>query len=199
MAKRSASEQEAVQIIGAQLPRLEECLRLAWAEWVRTRLYHQNNGHSVSPRARASVMYDLVAGHARRMFAGVPGVRVGTERGFLTLTFGNRLVVRFKKLNAKLEWSGIPTEQQQLFACQGEIEGLPPRATFLVAGYVLDRTGTQIARLVLTCRDAHGLLWSRDLAEAAGGTVLPMPRPVSKPPPATLRSKIKTKDSKEAN
>jgi len=189
-------------ILRPHLGVVEGCLHSAWKDWEATREFHTTNGHPISPSARARIIYDLVCHHARRAFMDVPGVRVGSDRGFLTIIFGSELVLRFKKLKPNLEWSGIPTRQQQLFESQEEIPGLPSRATFLVAGYVLDATGTQVVRLVISCRDETRLLWSHELEPPLGtvsSRIYSMPSPTHAPAPQQLRSKIRKEDSKEAD
>lgn len=190
MNRRTHSKNEALQKIGPHLATLKECYRKAWGDWVQLRSTHLAQGRSLSPTLRARVIYEYVTHHARRAFANVNGVSV-KERGFLTVTFGNAIVLRFKKLKNNLTMSGIPTRQLSLFEAQGELPGLPPEATLLVAGYLLDPTGTEITRLVIVCRDEAGLIWCHELDDAALGNVQPIPAAATAPILPRLRSKIR--------
>jgi hypothetical protein len=183
------SKQDALRLIGPHLSRIEQCYSQAWIDLVDVMRHFATTARTpTSPTLRARMMYDLVTGHARRSFANSPAVRIGNLHGLLTLTFGSELVVRFKKLKSDLSTTGIPTQQMLSFEAQQEIPGLPPRATFLVAGYLLDATGSSIARLVLTCRDQHGLVWSHDLLAPSAGSIVALPTPLVAPTPAKLRS-----------
>lgn len=176
--KRYHSKADALRLIGNHFDTLNDCYDKAWRQWLQIQAQHAASGIFLSSTARARMMYDYVTGFARRAFAHTVGVRVTDRtRGFLTLTFGSELVVRFKKLTEGLKICGIPTQQFLDFNDQNilELPGLPPTATLVVAGYQLDATGGQIARLVLTCRDDSGLLWSHDFLTAAFTNVQAMP------------------------
>jgi hypothetical protein len=192
--KRYHSKTEALRILGNHLAILHDCYQRAWKQWLQVQAQHAASGIFLSPTARARMMYDYVTGFARRAFANVGGVHVKDRtRGFLTVTFGSELVVRFKKLSEDLKIFGIPTQQFLDFIGQNilELPGLPPTATLIVAGYQLDETGGKIARLVLTCRDESGLLWSHDFMIAASSNVQPMPTQSQPQALPRVRSKIR--------
>jgi hypothetical protein len=177
--------------LGPHADTLVECVDGAWADWLAARQFHTRAGNSLSPTSRATIIYDLVVQRARRAFASTAGVRVSHQRGLFTLHFGNDFVVRFKKLGTDLSTQGIPTAQMRAYEAQQTIPGLPRRATFLVAGYVLDPTGTQLHRIVITCRDAHGLRWSFALLDNSLPNVTPIPLSPKPPTLPILRSKIR--------
>jgi hypothetical protein len=190
MQREYHSREEALGIIGLHLTTLRDCYRKAWADWIRTRRTYTAQGVRLSPSLRARWIYDLVTNNARRAFADVRGVSVG-DRGFLTLTIDNQIVLRFKKLKDNLTTSSIPTRQASLFESQGELPGLPTEATLLIAGYLLDPTGLDISRLVIVCRDESRLIWCHEVEGDEATNTHPMPAPAVPRPLPRLRSKTR--------
>src|SRR5690349_20284311 len=75
-------------------------------------------------RSRANIIHDLIRKASRRLFDEVRGVRQLDARGLYVLNFSDDLIVRFKKFDATLCSSGIPTQQSLLFLEQRELEGI---------------------------------------------------------------------------
>ena len=180
------TEAQARSALKPHFDRLVECLLYGWSEWEnlgrRNRAYRKD----LSKSARARLVYDHVAARARANFAGVKGVHVSDRQGFITVTFGDAILLRFKKLDRSLRHRGIPTIQQQLFAEQLPLPGLPVM-TNLVAGYVLDPLEQAIDRLVVTCSGGDQLYWSFDLPTSGAGGILPMPATGGGSPPVAPR------------
>lgn len=165
--KRLISKSTATNLLTHHLPTLQRCLHDAWSEWQKLRDEQLARGNELSPTARARIIYDTAVSRARAAFAEIPEVLVSQKHGFLVLVFGQQVAIRFKKLRNNLLPSGVRTRQQEMFATQEEIPGIPDPATYLIAGYVLDAAQVRIERLVVTCADGLGLRWVLDL-EANG-------------------------------
>jgi len=187
--KHLTTKSEAEGLLLPHVETVQRCLREGWEEWLRLRDRELERGNTYSPRARANIVYDLVAERARAAFDGVEGVAVLRKHGFLVLLFGGRIAMRFKKLRPDLKSTGIRTNQQRLFAEQEEMPGIPATATFLIAGYVLDPTQAQIDRLVVTCSDGLGICWVLDLDFARGRReVVSIGSAIEAPAPPEVRS-----------
>jgi hypothetical protein len=79
------------------------------------------------------------------------------------LTFGNKLVLRFKKFSgSRLCTSGITTAQRLEFESQQlYFDGM--QVTTIVAGYLLDKLEQQVAKLAVVCPFNGANLWTIDL------------------------------------
>jgi hypothetical protein len=85
-----------------------------------------------------------------RRFDGQPGCRVQDIRGLKVLVYKDRQVWRFKKLNSAGRHSNYPTQQQEDFDDQWPLPNIPPEATRLTSGYMLDASGQAMERIVVS-------------------------------------------------
>ncbi len=114
------------------------------------------------------MVHNHITDLARKEFADDPGVHVGDNRGFLVLTFEDRVVVRFKKYRSRrFRTSNIPTRQQLQFSYQLQLPGMPAESTRLVAGYLLDELETSIQTIAVTCSIGPELQWMLDISGEA--------------------------------
>lgn len=194
--KKLISKEEAADLLHSHLALLHDCVARAWKQWCGLRDREVQAGIELGPIARARIVYELIVRCARVAFSDVPGVSVSQKRGFLVLVFGDRAVVRFKKLKKSLLPSSARTRQQELFAAQQELPGLPPPATYLNAGYVLDETQLEITRIVLSCVEGGDLRWCLDLDLGLVSAAVPL-APIAPLPPPIVRSRVKTRRADE--
>jgi hypothetical protein len=145
---------EALATLKPFLPDLRACITRGWEQYHIQPVAQEGRA---SRRSRASLVHDLIVDGARRLFAGRPGVRIDEGRGFLVLVFGERVAVRFKKLNGAMRPSHIPTEQAQSFVHQLSLFG--EDATNLIAGYQLDELGVTLEHIAITCPRGDGVAW----------------------------------------
>lgn len=196
--KTLISKEEATDLLQHHLPVVQNCVARAWDDWCGVRDRELKAGIEIGPMPRARIVYELIVKRARAAFADVPGVTVSQKRGFLVIVFGDRAVVRFKKLKKNLLPSSARTHQQELFAAQEELPGLPQPATYLNAGYVLDETQLEITRIVLSCVEDTDLVWSLDLDLDLIDVVVPAAAAAPLPAP-TIRSKVAVQHVDEAS
>jgi hypothetical protein len=173
------------------LPTLDLCFRAAWERWTEWLKRLDGAPSDVTPRSRASVLYDFIVAEAVKSFLGTKDIKVRKEHGFLVLRFQDRVALRFKKFrNRNLNVSANKTGQTELFNSQ-TLE-FPPGSlkpmTHVVAGYLLDSLAMDITRLAITCTCDGVPLW-------APIDILPAPAPSVKrlggtqpAPKATVRS-----------
>lgn len=118
----------------------------------------------LGPRTRASAIHDFMRREAERTFAMIPRVACLDVRGLFVLNFDDRVVVRFKKLEADLRSRGLETQQSLGFVEQGELEGIPAGVPHLEAGYVLNGLQTGYASIYLVCPDGlRSNRWTMEL------------------------------------
>lgn len=171
------TEAEARTLLHPHLPALRASFEGAWEDWQELEPALVSKAPQYRTTSRANVMYDLLVARIQKEFEDIQGVTFNSHPGFLALTFGGRLVVRFKKFRSKtLKVSQIMTLQQRRLAKQELDLGL--NATTVVAGYLLDTLGTELKKLAVVCPLNGENVWEIDLhGEATGGlagvTMLP--------------------------
>jgi hypothetical protein len=106
-------------------------------------------------------MWELIVDEARRRF---PGVDASEENGRFVLLLHPQLTVVFKKLSEDGFPSNYPTQAALSFSRQPELPLMGDFARVTV-GYVLDRLGTNVASVSLTCFHGTAVLWSFELPQ----------------------------------
>jgi len=182
------------------LPTLDRCFRAAWERWTEWLKKLDGPPSDLTPRSRASVLYDFIVAEAVRAFLGAKDIRVKKERGFLVLRFQDRVALRFKKFRSRnLSVSVNKTGQTELFNSQ--LLEFPPGSlkpmTHVVAGYLLDSLAMDIARLAITCTCDGTPLWAPiDILPAPTRSVTRIPgtaQPALKPTVRSTRKRQKDK------
>jgi len=107
------------RLLDPHLRALDSCFRAAWSRWQKWLGTCEGPPTDMSPRTRASALYDFIAAEAVKSFAGLPGVLVEKKRGFLVIRFGDKVALRFKKFcSTTLRTSDNRTTQSTLFQSQ---------------------------------------------------------------------------------
>ena len=187
------TETEARSLLHAHVPALQGCFDDAWDDWRELEPALVSKAPQYRTTSRANVMYDLLVARITTAFADVAEVTISQKPGFLALTFGGRLVVRFKKFRSKsLNVSQIMTLQQQRLSRQELDLGI--NATTVVAGYLLDTLGTRLKKTAIVCPLNGENVWTIELDEeemgGLGGVVmLPNPNSDSGAPKPAVRSR----------
>jgi hypothetical protein len=105
----------------------------------------------------AHVMWCHMQAEAERRFLKFPRIVLKTIRGMKVWIIEDFAVMRLKKLDEEGRSSNYRTAQQDEFDRGDELPGLPPAASRVVAGYVLDKVGRNID-WVLIARPSSGAL-----------------------------------------
>ena len=138
---------------------------------------------------------NFISAEVRTKFTGRDGVTLTDDSGFMVLVVNNRVAVRFKKLNRKLQPSNIPTQQQYNFATQALLPGFPPEATNLTFGHRLNKTATDFDGFWVQCPRGDRNLWSipihKPLDQPLFKDIQPQPEEVT--PPIVRPKKTSTK------
>ena len=185
------------------LPTLDQCFRAAWERWTEWLKRLDGPPSDLTPRSRASVLYDFIAAEAIKAFLGAKDIKVKKERGFLVLRFHDRVALRFKKFRSRnLSVSANKTGQTELFNSQ--MLEFPPGSlkpmTHVVAGYLLDSLAMDIARLAITCTCDGMPLWAPiDILPAPARSVTRLPAATQPAPKPTVRSTRKRAESEKGS
>jgi hypothetical protein len=135
-------------VLGMNIDKLRVCMQEAWDDYQRL---PDEAKVRISPRSRASVVYDFIVEKAKKLFIGAEGVYLSERRGFLLINFYDRILLRFKKFNRKLMPHGIRTGQNSLFMNRQGVLLECPEATKLIAGYQLNDFQNGIELMAVVC------------------------------------------------
>ena len=151
---------------------MREILEGAWEDW-------QSMSHRglMSPRSRASVIFDFIKARALMEFDGDPNIHAIPKGQTVHFLFRDRVLVRFKKANSAGLGSNIETQAVIEFVDpQFSLFALPPIFNVEVC-YHLDKLATRMERLAVTARRRNTKLWAYELDRPASGAVVPLPEP----------------------
>lgn len=111
-------------------------------------------------RAQAACTYSHMLAESDRRFLGIQRVEALDIRGLKLWLFKDfDLVFRLKKMDEDGKSRNYPTKQAKSFDAGKELPGLPPPPIRLTAGYLLDKTGTQIVRTQIARPQGRGTAW----------------------------------------
>ncbi len=98
-------------------------------------------------RAEANCIYAHMVAAADRRLTGRDGVISLDIRGLKVWVMGAVAAFRFKKMDEDGRSRNYPTKQAQDYDRQKQLPGLPAPPLNLVAGYLLDASGTSVVRV----------------------------------------------------
>jgi hypothetical protein len=155
---------EAEEILRPYYGDIVAVIRCGWRAWKQE---PPEKSARKSRRTRATWVHDEMTEEARRRFDDCSGVHVAEVHGFITLTFDNRLILRFKKFQGRrLLTSGVRTWQRNRFQYQQlTVEGI--RITTVVAGYLLDDVEQELEKIAIVCPNGRTNEWVITLDEPA--------------------------------
>lgn len=176
--------------------RLSSVVQSAWDEYLEEP-HEKRSKHS--KRTRASMRNDFMLHHAIREFQNVPGTNLVWSRGYLHLDIGGLALIRFKKLTHGRP-RNYPTKTAVKMNGTDIIEGLPPRARRLVAGYQPDKfdSGYRVLVSAPTEKSVEWLL-ELDAFGSDGQQMVPVaPRDITPPsrPTTKVRRRGEQKETK---
>lgn len=153
------TENQAKEVLSPYHDALQNCIVAAWEEYHSA--LHEIK-HKLSPRSQSSIIFDFITDNVSQCFEGEKGINISRKRGLFLVNFGNKVVVRFKKLRNNRA-SCIPTKQTLSFFRQLELPGIPSPKRCIV-GYQLNCIRTEIRNIsVVYPRTASKNYWQYDL------------------------------------
>ena len=147
-------EDDVRQFLADYLDILRDCIKTGFYRYFKL---PDDVLNDMIPRSRAMIIHTFIIREAERRFEGFPGVHVLNVRGLFLVNF-ERLQIRFKKINRKLQSRNVLTRQTIAYAYQDTLPGISP-AVNLIAGYLPDKFHTDIESLALVCPDGTQYRW----------------------------------------
>jgi hypothetical protein len=139
--------------------------------------HYREGAHIHTPRTKANLRRDHVVARIKESFEPGPNIAfIDTDDGLFLFVIYNSilnqsLAIRFKKLDNGLHASNIRTIQAEMFDDQDqqlEFPEMPPRPTYVNAGYTLNDVGTAAEKVYVTCPNgSRSLFWTIPLDEEA--------------------------------
>jgi hypothetical protein len=117
-------------------------------------------GVELDTRAQATCTYCHMLAEADRRLLALPRVQPFDVRGLKVWLFKEfDLTFRLKKMDEDGRSRNYPTKQAEAFDAGKELPGLPQRPIRLTAGYLLDRTGSEIVRTQIARPEGKDIAW----------------------------------------
>ncbi len=197
MNKVLLSDQEAWSILEPFIPDIHACLVAGWNCW--RDLGERVPEHVVryDSTTRAGIVYNEIIAEARKRFFGVRDVNLQSRGRTLLLIFQGVLVLRFKKIDRNFRTRNVPTKQVVRMQYQMELQGLPPEATQVVAGYLLNALQDSVSGNWIVCPMGRSYEWKLPLGDQQPPPALPIQNP-NDPAGPSVRSARVAKEEREA-
>lgn len=126
------------------------CFEEAWDEYNDDAQYSREQRAKHSKRTKANIVNDLMIHRAYVVFRNVAGISFVVKWGYHHLSIRDRALVRLKKLDKRGRPANVQTKRvKALNSPNATIDGLPPRARRLVAGYQEDGLGNLMAIFIV--------------------------------------------------
>lgn len=110
----------------------------------------------------------LVAGFIRE-FSEDQGFNFLKPKGLQVLNIRDRVVARFKKVNAEGRHQNADTEQQRRFDRQLPIPGLPEEALRMTFGYEPDPVFSKCERVIIALPSGKSIKWAAQIVDGDDG------------------------------
>ena len=168
------------------LDRFEERIRdVVDRAWARAKAF-PGFGLFVYGRTKSNIVFDYIAQEALSEFSDDPLIHVMAAAQSVKFLFRDRILVRFKKGNAKGIGSNIETQALLAFVDpQLSLPDLLPNVSKVEICYRVDSLGTELKDVAVVARNRRRRLWAYSLPGRDGGAaIIPMPtRPMDHAPP----------------
>lgn len=145
---------------------------------------------------RSSFIHDCIKARLNEAFKNEDGITVGKWNQIFAVQFDDSLFVRVKKFKGRGNVSSYSTKQHRAFMKQAVIDGIPDEHTFIFAGYIPNKTWTELVGIYLACWSADGLEWFNKVGEY----VVEQAKIVfTEPVQTTSKKRVRVKPSKDSD
>ncbi|MFI2562371.1 hypothetical protein [Nocardia farcinica] len=148
---------------------ISDITRGAWDDYLRS-------GRVLRPTQRAGYVWNCMVDRAAVEFADFEGVEVRPMDKTVMYVLHERVAFRLKMLDAKYRTSNIRTRTQALIQRSGrlQLDGMPEDLPIISCGYVLDKSESEIAKVLAVRELGYHVEWFFDIDELAGGQLAPV-------------------------
>ncbi|SEM55990.1 hypothetical protein SAMN05444354_118160 [Stigmatella aurantiaca] len=165
------SEGDAKAVLAPYEQELLACVEEAWKVWKGKAASLVSRPRS---RWRAGIVSGLIEEQVRMRFGAMKSVHLIDKGERLLVGVESKLLLRFKKVNEKLQTSNYPTRTSRRFDNQQPLEGYAdlPRLT---VGYRANRLATELLEVVLVFSIGSAVKFSWPLVGAARPQQMTLP------------------------
>jgi hypothetical protein len=149
-------QQTCMDVLGPHLAVLHDRIQSAFEKYLG---YPAPLKADHDDRAAASCVHAHIITGVHDAVADIPGLALIDARGLKVLNVRDRIVARFKKVDASGRSRSYPTRQARRFDRQLGLPNLPPAATRLTIGYEPDPAFSAVARVIVSCPLGSTILW----------------------------------------
>jgi hypothetical protein len=147
-------------------PYLAGVPRVFRTAWKRARKFEAIDLLDQSKTTKAGLMRDYSVAELTRHWKDDPNVRAEEFGQQLLFVIERTFAFRVKKADLASCSSNYPTEQDQNFRNQGQIDGLPPSYNFELV-YILNHTETDIHDIRVVCLNGDEPYWWQSIEKPA--------------------------------
>lgn len=137
-------------------------IRNGFGDWLKIREHvntFEGGPVNYKPRTKAGIIHDHIEKYVRTTFEGKEGIVVDDFKGVFGINLQDELFIRFKKMDKEYSVRSYPTSQHSKYMKQSQIEGFPEKPTLLFAGYIPDRSWSNIKGVYVACWIGNVLEW----------------------------------------
>lgn len=114
---------------------------------------------------KAKFMNVRISGRLENAFKNNPNVKIDKLRQLVLFTINDDFIIRQNKFKSGGRIAKSKTEQYRLFMNQSKLLPLSDSATFIVAGYMMNKHNTEMLGVYFACYSADGLEWFTKVGE----------------------------------
>jgi hypothetical protein len=119
----------------------------------------------LDPTTKAKFTHNRICGRLEDTFRNNPNINVDTIRQIIMVNISDKVLIRQKKFRSYGHISSYSTKQHKKYLQQDSIQGFPDSPTFVVGGYMMDKTNTGMLGVYFACYSANGIEWFTRLGE----------------------------------
>jgi hypothetical protein len=177
-------------------------IRNGFGDWIKIR-EHSNTleGGPVNykPRTKAGIIHDHIEKYVRSTFNGKEGIVVDDFKGVFGINLQEELFIRFKKMDKEYSVRSYNTQQHSKYMKQGQIDGFPEKPTFLFAGYIPDKSWSNIKGVYIACWIGNVLEWVDEFGKYSSEQTIIEFNPQNEDAFKEIEKRIKLKGGKKGN
>ncbi|MDN3580366.1 hypothetical protein [Mucilaginibacter flavus] len=168
MARAIITYNEFKDILGEQvLTAYSDCIRKGFDDQLELLKFNASLDCFVEldSTTKAKFTHNRICGRLQETFKGNSSISVDTIRQIIMVNISDKVLIRQKKFRSYGNISSYSTKQHKKFLKQSSIEGFPEEPTFIVGGYMMDKTNTGMLGVYFACYSANGIEWFTRLGE----------------------------------
>lgn len=172
MPKRLISPDKGLEVLRPYIETIQDIVHGGKDDWFLQGKNSPRTQIALGPTARADCINDWQVERARRAFKDSQNVSEVVHQGFVSWVVDLRLAVRFKKFrDGSFRLGGWETEQAKAFDGQEPLEGMPPKATYVVVGYRWNQMEDDFRQVAIVCKTREQVHWYLDITTPGADNV----------------------------